>query len=63
MATGRLTDGRTVVVAGGDEGTATVWDPATGRRVAAFAGHDGARILALAVVPGTPGAVVSGDDA
>lgn len=63
MATGRLTDGRTVVVAGGDEGTATVWDPATGRRVAAFTGHDGARILALAVVPGTPGAVVSGDDA
>lgn len=63
MATGRLTDGRPVVVAGGDEGTATVWDPATARRVAVFAGHDGARILALAVVPGTPGTVVSGDDA
>ncbi|QKW26298.1 caspase family protein [Streptomyces seoulensis] len=55
--------GPTLVVAGGDEGTATVWDPATARRVAVFDGHDGARILALAAVPGTPGAVVSGDDA
>jgi WD40 repeat protein len=63
MTTGCADDGRAVVVAGGDEGTATVWDPATGRRVTAFAGHDGARILALAAVPGTPGAVVSGDDA
>ncbi|MFF8594190.1 hypothetical protein ACF061_22600 [Streptomyces sp. NPDC015220] len=62
MASGRVPDGRTVLAAGGDEGTATVWDPETGRRLAVFTGHGDARILALAAVPGTAGTAVSGDD-
>ena len=56
-------DGRPVAITTSDDGTARVWDLATGQATATLTGHTGSvRAVATAIVDGRPVAITTSDD-